>query len=247
MGEGKPLLILHGLFGSLDNWVTLGRRWSEDYAVYLLDLRNHGKSPHTDSHTIEDMVDDLVGFIHDHNLDQPVLLGHSMGGKVVMEMALSHPELVGGVIIVDISPRAYERGHDYIFEGIRSLDMDQISSRQEIEEILSQSIKNLSEVLFMSKNINRSSSGFSWKINVDVLERDYENIIAPIDSGRTYQGPALLIKGELSRYVKPEDGTLLEEYFPKIKHITILGAGHWVHADRPDEFEHVVRHFMEDL
>lgn len=246
-GEGRPLIVLHGLFGSLDNWATLSRKWMDRYTVYLVDLRNHGKSPHTDTHSIDDMVGDLVKFIDDHEIQNPVVLGHSMGGKVAMELALSRPELLSGVIVVDIGPQAYGRGHDYIFEGVNALNMDEVSSRKEIEETLSQSIPNRAEVLFMSKNVDRTQSGFKWKINVDVLEKDYENIIVPIAPGRTFDGPALFLSGERSDYLQPHQHDLIRELFPRVEIVTIPNAGHWIHAENPEDFDEQVRQFMDNL
>lgn len=247
MGDGPALIILHGLFGSLDNWATLGRSWADAYSVYLVDLRNHGKSPHTDTHTIPDMVADLVGFIQEHQIEKPVVMGHSMGGKVVMEMALEHSDLIGGLIIVDIGPHGYSRGHDDIFEGIHSLALEDVSTRQEIEEQLSESIRNRAVVLFISKNIDRTKSGFRWKINVDVLEKDYEHVIKPIEPGRTFDGRVLLLRGERSNYVEPQHHETLREFFPNVQIVTIEEASHWVHADKPEEVDQRVRDFMDEL
>lgn len=246
-GEGPAIIVLHGLFGSLDNWATLSRQWADSFTMYLVDLRNHGKSPHTDTHTLSDMVHDLVDFIETHHIDQPVVLGHSMGGKVAMELALEHPDLVGGLIVVDIAPKQYNRGHDYIFNGIHSLDLDRVTSRKEIQEILKQSIPNESEVLFLSKNIDRSKDGFSWKINVDTLEKDYEEVIREIGTGRIYNGNVLVVRGSASSYIKDEDFNQIRALFPHSRLETIPGAGHWVHADNPEAFDICVREFMAQL
>lgn len=243
-GAGPPLIILHGLFGSLDNWTSLARHWANDYTVYQVDQRNHGKSPHTDIHTTPEMAEDLIGFIREHRIENPVILGHSMGGKVAMETALRIPENVRGLIIADIGAHGYPRGHDYIFDAVHSIDLAKMKSRKDIENRLSESIKNVGEVLFMSKNVDRSKDGFKWKINNKVLEKDYEELIKPIAPGRIYDKAVLLLRGENSKYVKPEHVALLKEYFPRLRIEVIPGAGHWLHADKPDEFEEYVRTFM---
>lgn len=246
-GEGPALIILHGLFGSLDNWATLARTWANEFTVYQVDLRNHGKSPHTDTHTIPDMAADIIGFIRQHEITNPVLLGHSMGGKVAMEVALQEPPVIRGLIIADIGAQRYPRGHDYIFDAIRSIDLDEMSSRKEIESKLSEFIENEGEVLFMSKNMDRTRDGFKWKINVDTLEQDYEEIIQSIDPGRVFNKPVLLLRGEKSHYVQSKDLDLLKEFFPRIRIEDIAGAGHWLHADNPEAFDEHVRKFMDQL
>lgn len=246
-GEGSPLIILHGLFGSLDNWATLGRHWANDYTVYMVDLRNHGKSPHTDTHTIPDMAGDMIDFIRKNQIDSPVVMGHSMGGKVAMEVALQIPDEIRALIIADIGAHSYPRGHDYIFQAIHSLDLQKVQSRKQIEKKLSESINNIEEVFFMSKNIDRTKDGFKWKINTSTLEKDYEEILKPIEAGRIFDKATLLLKGEKSKYVKKEHIDQLKLLFPRIRVETIPDSGHWLHADQPDIFKKEVGKFMEEL
>lgn len=246
-GHGDPLIILHGLFGSLDNWATLGRKWAENYTVYLVDLRNHGKSPHTESHTIGDMAGDVKDFIRQHKIKNPVVLGHSMGGKAAMELALTNPDILQGLIIADIGAQAYPPGHDLIFKAIRSVNLDKVESRKDIEEKLSESIHDKGIIFFISKNITRTKAGYRWKMNIDTLDREYEKVLKAIKPGRIFDKPTLLIRGEKSGYVTSENINLLRQLFPHIKIETIAGAGHWLHAEKPDEFEEDVRAFMEDL
>lgn len=246
-GAGEPLIILHGLLGSLDNWSTLGRKWADNYSVYLVDLRNHGKSPHTPTHTVPGMARDISDFIDTHDIYEPVVLGHSMGGKVAMELALSHPDEIRALIIADMGAQAYPRSHDKIFQAIRSLDLDRNDSRKNIEKKLSETISDKGIVYFIAKNIDRTKEGYRWKMNLDIIEQDYEEILKAIEPGRIFDKPTLLIRGEKSGYVRKEDRHLLQQLFPRIKTASILGAGHWLHAEKPEEFEKEVRRFLEGL
>ncbi|MBY5959637.1 alpha/beta fold hydrolase [Membranicola marinus] len=246
-GQGEPLIILHGLFGALDNWATLGRKWAEHYTVYLVDLRNHGKSPHTESHTIGDMAEDVKNFIQQHDIRNPIVLGHSMGGKAAMELALSQPDLVSALIIADIGAQAYPRGHDHIIEAIRSVDPARMESRKDIEQKLSETIQDPGVVFFIAKNIDRTKEGYRWKMNIDTIERDYEEILKAIKTGRIFDKPTFLLRGGKSGYVTSENINLLRQLFPNIQIETIEGAGHWLHAEKPDEFEEQVRAIMKGV
>ncbi|GAA5220200.1 alpha/beta fold hydrolase [Membranihabitans marinus] len=236
LGEGKPLIVLHGLFGSLDNWSSLGRQWAEYNRVFLVDLRNHGKSPHTADHNYPAMANDIVDFIDQHQLSDVTLLGHSMGGKVVMETALQRPDLVAQLIVADMSPRPFPRGHDDIFEAMNALDFSSITSRKEIETVLMEKLQDIGVVLFLSKNIKRSSNGFEWKFNKSVLEDSYENVLMPVQSSGIFDKPTLFLKGENSNYIRSEDRESIVQLFPQAQIKTIFNAGHWLHADNPKQF-----------
>jgi len=244
MGSGQPLIVLHGLFGSLDNWMTLGRRWSEDFSVYLLDLRNHGRSPHTPEHTLNAMADDVIDFMDGQNLQSASVLGHSMGGKVVMELALKHPERIRSAIIADMGPQEYERGHDQIFKALQSVDFSVIEQRSDITDQLKKFISNPGVVAFLAKNAARSGQGFHWKMNLDVLESGYENILRPIISDQPYEKKVLVLKGEKSPYVTPEAELMLLDLFPRVEIRTLPEAGHWLHAEQPELFYEKVHDFL---
>lgn len=244
LGKGKPLIVLHGLFGSLDNWSSLGRQWAEKNRVFLVDLRNHGKSPHTADHNYPVMANDIVDFIDQHQLSDVTLLGHSMGGKVVMETALQRPDLVAQLIVADMSPRPFSRGHDDIFEAMNALDFSSITSRKEIETVLMEKLQDLGVVLFLSKNIKRSPDGFEWKFNKLVLEQSYENILKPIQASATFDKPTLFLKGENSNYIRSEDEKNIVQFFPQAQIKTVLNAGHWLHADNPKQFFEEVSLFI---
>lgn len=244
MGSGRPLIVLHGLFGSLDNWMTLGRKWSEDFSVYLLDLRNHGRSPHTSEHTLEGMARDVIEFMDQQNIQSAAILGHSMGGKVVMELALKHPDRIRSAIIADMGPQQYERGHDQIFEAFHSVDFSVVKQRRDITHQLEKIVPNPGIVAFLAKNAVRTDQGFRWRMNLDALESGYENILQPIVSDHPYENKVLVLKGEKSPYVTQEAELMLLDLFPRAEIQTIPEAGHWLHAEQPELFYKSVREFL---
>lgn len=245
-GSGKPLLIIHGFMGSLDNWHTLANQFALQHRVFTIDQRNHGKSPHTENHSIALMVADLKHFIESKDLPEVMLLGHSMGGKVVMAFALAYPHLVSKLIIVDIAPRVYKRGHDDVFEAIFSVDLASIQSRKEAESVMETYVADFGTRQFLLKNLERREDGsYAWKMNLTTLHRDYEEIVKPITSDMPYLGPTLVIKGGNSRYISSLDESDFEQLFPTYQLETIPNAGHWVHAEQPKLFFETVSEFCK--
>lgn len=232
----RPLVILHGLMGSLDNWQSLARRWSEHFPVYILDQRNHGKSPHSEDFSYHAMVEDLLEFILEHDLRDINLLGHSMGGKTAMLFALKYPQYVGKLIVADIGPKRYSGGLEYIFEAMQSLDLDEIETREEAEKAIRKNIPSAAVARFILKNLRRDSDGkgYEWKINLDTVIGGYREILDFDSEGRVFNKPTLFIKGEHSDYIDPEEFESYKKIFPKAALKTIEGAGHWLHADNPD-------------
>jgi pimeloyl-ACP methyl ester carboxylesterase len=238
MGEGQPVIILHGIFGISDNWVTIGRRLAEKFEVFIPDQRNHGQSPHSDTFNYYALGDDLFEFIEDHHIINPILIGHSMGGKVAMNFALEHPSKVSQLIVVDISLREYpaRQEHMDIIHAMLSVNFDEISSREEVEEIVSKSVKSRRIRMFIMKNLYRiSSTRFAWRMNVPSIYENIENVFIGVDSPYTYEKPALFIKGGSSDYILDVDYAPIRKKFPEAQFKTIDGASHWVHADKPDE------------
>lgn len=244
MGRGRPLIVMHGLFGSLDNWMTLGKRWSEDFSVYLVDLRNHGKSPHAVSHTIQTMAEDVISFLDQQNLENAAVLGHSMGGKVAMELALQFPERIQSLIVADMGPQQYARGHDQIFEALQAVDIDNAEQRSDITDQLQQYIAEPGIIAFLAKNAVRTENGFRWRMNLDVLEAEYEGILQPTVSQRSYDKRVLVLKGEKSPYITDESEAEFRVLFPRVEIVTIPRAGHWLHAEQPEIFYEKVRQFL---
>lgn len=245
-GEGQPFVILHGLFGMLDNWQTLARRWAETYQVILVDLPNHGRSPHTDTNDYPSMSEALVELIEALGLEDIYLMGHSMGGKVAMQLALDHPDLVEKLLVVDMSPRQYRRGHDDVFAALNALDPATLADRKEAAQLMAAHITDPGIQLFLLKNLTRhSSGGYQWRMNLPVIEAHYENLIGPVGNfGDSFPGPSLFIRGGKSGYVRDEDLEYIQLLFPAAELATVAGAGHWVHAEQPDLLSDVVENFL---
>ncbi len=239
-GEGEPVLILHGLFGTLDNWQTVAKKLSEQFLVYILDLRNHGKSPHTEGVVDYASMAEDVGLFMQHNwLHEARVVGHSMGGKVAMELALTQPDLVKKLAVVDIAPKMYHGGHKQIFAALFSIDLEKLTDRKEAEQILTEKLGDDSGTIqFLLKNLSRKTDteggGFEWKMNLDILHRDYKNILADVSNG-IFEKETLFIRGGQSNYIKDIDFQTITKRFPKAELTTIAGAGHWVHAEKPRE------------
>ncbi|NUO00165.1 MAG: alpha/beta fold hydrolase [Saprospiraceae bacterium] len=233
-GQGEPLLILHGLFGTLDNWQTIAKKLADHYTVYVPDQRNHGRSPHLPEINYPIMAEDLKAFMESHWIYKAHLLGHSMGGKVAMQFALHYPDMTDKLIVVDIAPKAYEGGHDEIFDALRALDLDTIAEREDADAFLQNRIPDKGVRQFLMKNLTRNKEGgYEWKMNLPVLFTHYRDLLAPVD-GDAFEGPSLFLRGEWSPYVLDSDLPAIRKLFPHSVLDTIGSAGHWVHADQPE-------------
>ncbi len=246
-GQGPPLLILHGLFGTLDNWQTLGKRWAEHYTVVLIDQRNHGRSPHLDAHSYPLMAEDLKAFMEANWMYEATLLGHSMGGKTVMQLATTYPDMVEKMVVVDIGPKSYPGGHELIIQALNDLPLAKINDRKEADAFLAERIDDFGVRQFLLKNLTREKSGgYRWKMNLPVLTRDYEAILQNVEAEEIYDGPSLFVRGGKSNYVQDEDLTTIHEHFPAANLVTIPNAGHWVHAEQPQALFDVVSSFLAE-
>lgn len=243
--SGTPIIILHGLLGSLDNWQSFAKKLSEQFTVYIVDQRNHGKSPHSDHHNYDLMQADLLEFMDDQGIDKANIIGHSMGGKTAMEFTLRHPERVNKLIVADIAPKKYPRGHDEIFKALFEVPVDKIESRNEAEKVMEKYIPQRGVRLFLMKNLDRkgSSNQFEWKMNLEALWKDYDNISSATFEG-VFDGPVLFLKGEKSPYIQASDIDQIHKLFPQAIVKTIPNAGHWVHADSPRAFMENVLMFL---
>jgi pimeloyl-ACP methyl ester carboxylesterase len=238
-GSGsKSLVIIHGFLGSLDNWHSLSTQWgAAGLQVFSLDMRNHGKSPHTATHSIELMSADVIDFILDKNLSDVILLGHSMGGKVAMHAALRYPNLIKQLIVADMAPKKYQRGHDDVFDAIQSVHLNSINSRKDAEEEMKAYLGDFGTRQFILKNLERTPDNkYQWKFNLETLYRDYDAILEEITFEIPYTHPTLFLKGDLSLYVKEKDYPNIYALFPNAHIQSIANAGHWLHADQPAEF-----------
>ena len=243
-GEGDPIVILHGLFGSSDNWLSIARVLSETHKVYAVDQRNHGQSPHSDYFSYEIMANDLKEFLEEHNIVNPIIIGHSMGGKVAMQFATEHPEILKKLVVVDIAPKEYPVHHDVILEGLNSIDVKNLASRNEANEQLAKYVQDIGTRQFLLKNIARTSDGFQWKINLPVIETGIEQIGIGLDPTSSYDGDTLFIRGKKSHYIQDEDQPDLLKHFPKSELETIENAGHWIHAEQPEAFLSAIKSFI---
>lgn len=242
--SGQPLVILHGLLGSSDNWLPQAKMLSDEYHVYVVDQRNHGQSPHSNDFSYDHLASDLREFIQDHKLERLLLLGHSMGGKTVMHYALQYPDNVDKLIVVDIAPKKYDVRHDHIVEGLKAIPVDTISSRQEADEALAKHIKDVAVRQFLLKNLLRKpEGGFGWRVNLPVVERNLEAISTGIYEQGVYEKPAMFIRGANSDYITDDDREKIKKFFPNSVMVT-LNTGHWVQAEKPEEFVQTVRKFL---
>jgi pimeloyl-ACP methyl ester carboxylesterase len=246
-GDGHPLIILHGLFGSLNNWNTLSRKFGGHFKVYALDQRNHGRSPHSDVFNYQVMAEDLKEFMEHHGIPTAHVLGHSMGGKTAMCFAVSYPENVDRLIVVDIAPKAYDAKHDEMLEAMSSLHLDEFSTRKEVDEALSTKVQDTVVRQFLLTNLARNDSGmFIWKLNLNGIRKNYREMNKGLDPERGFTNPTLFVAGGKSTYIRREDHSLIKKIFPHATITTISGAGHWVHAEAPGEFARVVLDFLQE-
>lgn len=244
-GAGFPLIILHGLLGSSDNWQGISRKLADTRRVCAVDLRNHGRSPHDEKFGYEVMSQDLLEFMTGQEMGRANILGHSMGGKAAMHFALHHPEKVEKLVVVDMAPRAYKGSHQPIFEALFSLDLGGFRERGEIDRALAARIPESAVRQFLLKNVTRDEHGnFRWKPNLPAIWRNYGEVSKGIDNGGKFEGPTLFIRGGRSDYLSDEDGTTIARLFPSAKIVAIPEAGHWVHADAPEKFAEIVGDFL---
>ena len=245
-GEGFPLVILHGLFGSSDNWQTLSRRFKESYKVFAVDLRNHGASPHDDDVSYRAMAADVREFLETEDIPTAYLLGHSMGGKVAMQFANDFPDRVSKLVVADIAPKKYPRHHDAILRALSNLDIARYKTRSEIDRALAPEIPDTAVRQFLLKNVGNSAEGeLRWKINLAALRDRYDDIVAAPQLLHPFTKPTLFLRGETSDYIQSGDESVIRQYFTNNQLATIEGAGHWLHAEKPDAFFEAVHQFLQ--
>ncbi|MGB3778957.1 MAG: alpha/beta fold hydrolase [Tunicatimonas sp.] len=241
----SAVVILHGVFGTSDNWQTFGKTLAERHRVVLVDQRNHGQSPHSDEFNCPTMADDLKTLVEDQQLPRPVVLGHSMGGKTAMFFAVRYPELLSKLIVVDIAPRAYPVHHQTILDAFAAVEIDKIQSRSEAEEQMMPLVPEKGVRQFLLKNLQRTDDGFSWKLNLPVIRDNIEAIGEAVPDDSPVEILALFVRGEKSDYIKKEDEALIKRIFPVAQVATVKGAGHWVHAEQPEALLEVVTDFLD--
>ncbi len=243
LGQGQPLILLHGLFGSGDNWGTVARHFSQHYQVICVDLRNHGRSPHSASQSYANMADDLLELCDALSLERIHLLGHSLGGKVAMQFAAKHPDRVGKLIVVDMAMRAYADAHTYLIDAMMAIDLTTLQSRHEVDKILSNSIPQAMVRQFLLMNLIKSDSSLAWRINLAALKTNYPGLQQAVCENTHYEKPCLFIRGEHSDYVQDADTEQIKTNFISAQFAS-LPTGHWVHAEQPQEFIELVGNFL---
>lgn len=256
VGEGFPFIILHGLYGMSDNWMSFAQRLAHKYKFYLLDLRNHGDSPHTKSHTYSEMVLDILNFVDSQGIERAIFLGHSMGGKAAMLFGLEYPERVSSLIIADIAPIDYHKigegdhylQHRKIIDAMLQLPFDTLVSRREAELFLMRKINDYRVVQFLLKSIKRKGKVYSWRINIPIINEYLPKISAGFDTinyNPITSFPVLVIRGADSPYIVKDGEIALRRLFPMLKLKTIENAGHWLHAEQPEMFLKSIEEFLE--
>ena len=246
IGEGKPLLILHGFLGMGDNWKSLGNKFAESgYEVHLIDQRNHGRSFHSDEFNYKVIVEDIERYRNYHNLEDSILLGHSMGGKSAMLYAVSYPEKVSKLLVADIGPKAYPQHHQDIMKALFSLDFSKLNSRGQADEVLSEYIQELGTRRFLLKNLYWVEKGkLALRVNLPVLANRIEEVGKALPEDLIYKGETLFLRGSMSGYIEDKDEILIKKHFPRSEIVTISNAGHWLHAENPSEFHQFVMNFL---
>lgn len=255
-GQGMPIVIVHGLYGSSDNWINIGKRLAEKHTVYMLDQRNHGRSPFSESHTYNDLRDDLEAFFEQHQIDKAILLGHSMGGKVAMWFAADFPEKIEKLVIADIAPKDYmllkEDSQFYLHQNIllamQEIDFTQIKSRNDVDDFMAEKIDDPRIRQFLLKNVakDKETKLYKWRVNAEVLYDHLDEIVSGVNQNwlddRTpiTSYPVIFIRGMLSKYILPEDEILIKEIYPDAKIVDIPEAGHWLHTEQPQKFMEAV-------
>ncbi len=243
LGEGQPLIILHGLFGYSDNWQTHAKKLAEYYQVILVDQRNHGHSEWSEEFTYDLLVEDVKELVESLSLQKIILLGHSMGGKTAMRYAQRYSDDLEKLIVVDIGVKTYPQHHDQILQGLHAVETTNLSSRSMAESQMEPYISSYGVRQFLLKNLYWKEKGkLAWRMNIPVLEREMENILKGLPNEEVFL-PTLFIRGELSDYILDEDIEDLENQFPDMQLVTIENAGHWVHAESPDLFVETVLSF----
>lgn len=243
IGAGRPLLVLHGLFGMSDNWLTIGKRLSQEgFAVHLLDLRNHGRSPHMPTHTYQDMCDDLNAYLEHEHINEVNIMGHSMGGKAAMFFGLLHPEKLTRLAVIDISPVTYRQNtphHSNIIKNLMAIDLSAYQSRQALADEIERRLNDRLLAMFLGKSIRRDAQAhFKWELNLPVLLEYLPGISSGLEALQAHAPSpveTLFIRGEHSDYLLPEHEPEIREYYPQSKIVTIDNAGHWLHAEQPEK------------
>lgn len=246
-GNGQPIIIIHGLYGISDNWVNHARILAENYKVYIPDMRNHGQSGHSNFFNYDVMAEDIAQFIDEHEIENPVIMGHSMGGKIAMKFAIENPDVVHKLIVIDMSMRQYNLRafHSKIINAMLDIDFNKVKSRKEVDDYLANTIDDSRIRLFVMKNLYWTErKTLSWRLNLKAIIDNIDAIFEGINPNQKFTRPSLFIRGEKSDYVKDEDFLMIQKIFTTSELKTIPNAGHWVQADEPEAFMKEIKNFL---
>ncbi|WGD35404.1 alpha/beta fold hydrolase [Olleya sp. YS] len=245
LGKGQPLVILHGFLGMSDNWKTLGNQFAEHFEVHLVDQRNHGRSFHSDDFYYDVLAEDIKHYFEAHHIKEAILLGHSMGGKTAMLFASKYPELVNKLVVADISPRFYPVHHDTILTGLNSLDFNILKSRGQADKQLANYVSDFGTRQFLLKNLYWVEKGkLAIRINLETLTEHVSEVGEALPLHAKYEGDTLFLRGDKSEYIGSQDEAIIKNHFPKADIVTIVNAGHWLHAENPLDFYDAVTNFV---
>lgn len=245
IGTGQPLIILHGLFGSSDNWRGIAQQLAAHAQVIMVDLRNHGLSPHSSEQTYDLMAKDLAELCEALTLDKVNIIGHSVGGKVAMAFSQRYTQKLNKLVVVDIAPKDYPDEHSGIFKALLALDLTLYTRRNEVDEALKTALPNKAVRQFLLMNLASNEQPFNWRINLQALYDNYPHLLEAVCVDETILIPCCFIRGGQSSYIEDEDEDLVRSCFPYAELTTIEQAGHWVHADAPQQFIAKITEFFE--
>lgn len=248
IGEGKPIIILHGFMGMGDNWKTIAAQLAEEgHEVHLVDQRNHGRSFHDDDFNYEVMAQDVKRYCDVNGIERTAIMGHSMGGKTAMTVASEYPELIEKLIVADISPRFYPVHHEQILKGLRYIQKNEPQSRGEADEMLAKYVADAGVRMFLLKNLFRDDeNNLKLRLNLAVLSEKVEEVGESLPSFAKYEGPTMFVRGDKSEYIHDGDFAHIKHHFPNAKVKTVSNAGHWLHAENPEEFLEIVIDFLRN-
>lgn len=243
-GQGEPVVLIHGLFGSLENLGAVARVLAEDFTVYSLDLPNHGRSSHADSMSLQSMSDEIASWMDQVRLSNAHFFGHSLGGKAAMEVALNDSDRVNKLVVADIAPVKYPPHHNAVFEGLLAVRPEELTSRTEADKILEEHVPEIAVRSFLLKNLVKTPEGFSWRMNLPVIHREYEDLITGNREG-SFSGPTLFLKGGNSDYIQEQHREAIVSRFPAVELKVVANTGHWLHAEKPDVVSKIVSRFFK--
>lgn len=244
LGSKKPpVILLHGLFGMGDNLLALAKVLEKNYTVYRLDLRNHGRSSSEKTMSLPEMADDVRAWMDEQGIERMNFVGHSLGGKVAMQLALTWPERVNKLVVADIAPVEYPPHHSDVLEGLQKVELSTLSSRRDADQVLSRFIEESGVRQFLLKSLYKNDQGFHWRFNLDVIVTAYDHLRQGV-SGESFLNPVLFIKGENSKYIRAENQSVIKQLFPNFDFKVIQDTGHWLHAEKPAVFNRLVERFL---